>query len=248
MIKLLATTLLTLLTSFLFAQNSDEPIALEGITKIVTGPHVQLILQEGEEESVKIDYDGLFKSEVNVKTTGKTLKVFLDKSRYLPKREKVRSNGWTMKRNIYEGVRVVAYVTFKDLKKITARGDEGIVCNDIIVSEKLKLKLYGENDVRFATVDIGKLKVKSYGSGELKIREGSTKKQVYRLYGEHEINTRKLDNLITKTTVFGESVLTIQARDKVKVNALGEVRVRYTGGGKLNKGIVLGESSFAMYR
>jgi hypothetical protein len=166
--------------AFTSRAQSQEVILLQDISKIVVGPNVELILEEGEEETLEIDRDGLYEDEINIRTTGKTLKIFLDGSRYLPKKQKYRSSDFRMTTDHYGGHHITARVTYRNIKKITIRGEEGMRSVGTLKTEKLKLRVFGENDIRFAKVNIGKLKMKSYGANTLRIKEGNTGKQVYR--------------------------------------------------------------------
>jgi len=81
-------------------------------------------------------------------------------------------------------------VTYKDLKSIEIRGDGEIRCDSALSAEKFKLKAYGENEIRLASLTSGKFKASLYGQNELRIISGSTGQQTYRLFGENRIETR----------------------------------------------------------
>jgi hypothetical protein len=231
------------------AQSST--ILLDDVEKIVVGPHVRLILEPGNESVMRLDLNGVERDDIRIRTSGKTLKIFLAGSKFLPQK-KSRTRYFEKQYGSYFAYdnqnEITARVTFETLKKIVVRGSEGVRCYAPFKADKLKLKVYGENKIHFASVEIDKLKVKSFGANKITIRDGSAQKQVYRLFGEHHISNRHLNSGVVKATSYGETTMNLQAQDKVKINAFGEVDINYSGGATLHKGILLGEHSFAHRR
>lgn len=111
-----------------------------------------------------------------------------------------------------------------------------------IVVDKFKLKVYGESDINFASLRTDRLKVGLYGQNNSDINSGEARVQRYRSFGENRIDSKKLASRKAKTSVFGEADFDLAVSDKLKVSAMGETYVTFSGPANVNKGIILGIS------
>ena len=236
---------ITLLTALLFVSIANAQVweqDLSHFDKIIASPYVELILDEGSQEHVRIEASGIDEDDLNIVVKGKTLKIYLDNAKLLPKRKKYKEDGYKWKEEVYKYARVKAYVTYKTLRKLKTRGEERVVLNDIINEDKFKLKVLGESEVQIEGVNAERFKVALYGDNEIYVSGGKVKKQIYRSYGESYVDARGLEAKVTKSKTFGETEIRVHSDDKLRINAFGEVSVSYSGNAKVSKGIVLGES------
>ena len=61
---------------------------LNPFNKITVSPKINLILEEGTEESIRIVYSNIEPGKINVEVEGNKLSVFLDQARIVDKRER----------------------------------------------------------------------------------------------------------------------------------------------------------------
>lgn len=231
-----------------FVQAQDSQKNLKSFKKITVSPRVNLILQKGDNESVRIIYNDIPQSKVNVIVKGNKLKIYLDDARVVEKQVRIYKKGNTQKQGIYHGSSITAYVTYKELKTVEIRGDQELRCDDEIRTNKFKLKAYGETEIRLAALDTRKFRVSLYGTNDVRIKSGSADDQVYRLFGDNKINTIGLKSATATTRIYGEGKVSISASDEVRINAFGEPSIHIEGTSIISKGIILGRADIRLNR
>jgi hypothetical protein len=229
-------------------QAQSEEVILDSFTKIVASPHINIVLQQGQEESVRLVCNGVNSDKVNIKVNRNKLHIYLDNARIIERQERIWDRGYSYKRSIYRDVSVTAYVTYKKLKGVEMRGETELYCDGKIENDKFKLTAYGETEINLASLNTRKFKAALYGAHHVKIREGETGHQVYRLYGENKIDARDLLSNTTTTRIYGEGLVKVLALEEFRVTAIGEPELQLGGGGHLSRGIIIGEPSIRTLR
>jgi len=232
--------------SVAFAQSDEQPLA--AFDRIVASQFVNVVLEKGEKESIRLEYSGVNPDEVNVKIRRKKLHIYLDNARLVEKQEKFYYNGYKHSRSRYSNSYVTAYITYRELRGLEIRGEEGLVCNGAITSNKFKLKVYGENDVTLSSIQVNKFKASIFGSNQIEIKSGTAGHQLYRLFGENKIDTQNLVSNTTASRIYGEGRLTLNANDELRIIAFGEPEIRLNGPARINKGLILGSADIKVRR
>ncbi len=215
---------------------------LSTFSKIQVGPLINVVLQQGESEHIRLEYDGIAEDKLNYMVKGKTLHIYLDDARYTVKQETVINAGLSQKVPIYRGVTITAYVTYKALDEIQFRGEEHLSCSDSLQSDKFKLKVFGESEVTLAHLQSRRLKVHAYGENSISIKTGDASLQKFRLFGENRINTEYLAADRIKTNSFGESEMKLSSSHKLNVLSFGSMKMEYAGDPQFKR-IVLGDAN-----
>ena len=221
---------------------AQKVITVKAFEKVIVSPHIEVVLIEGDEESVKIENAKVSDDKINIEVEGKTLRLYLDGAKTVTKSEKVDNAKWKGKKSIYNGTMATATITYKRLKNLSIRGEEIVKCESAIEQKNLKLAIYGESKVYFKSLTTEELTVAIYGESYLEIAAGSVDRQVYRAYGESEVNTIEMENTSTKITAYGESNFRVNVSDRLKVTCYGETTINYKGDANVDKGIVIGEA------
>jgi hypothetical protein len=229
----------TLFSNVLVAQNTHN---VEAFDKVIINPHIEVTFKEGERESVEIITSRLPEHKINIEVKGKTLQLYLDGAKVVTKSERVKNDQWKGKKSIYTGTMVTAVVTYKSLKELSLRGEETFVCENLLISDKFRLSLYGESKVYLKEVDFEEMKTTVYGESYLEIKKGSIGKQKIVAYGETKINCEEIASADTKITAYGEGSYRVNAAKNLKVTAFGEATVAYSGAAQLQKGLIIGEA------
>ncbi len=239
----LVTILLVSLTlgNGLFAQEFERNPG--SFDKITVSPKINLILQKGAEESVKIAYHNIDPRKINIELYGKRLRIFLEEARYVDKRVRRYDDGYSSKISVYHDVSITAYVTYRELTEVEMRGSEDLMCASPIVADEFKLTVYGEANVQLDSIKVEKFKVSLYGENRLKVLAGTAEHQVYRLFGENRIDTRGLISHTAAARIYGEGRLRINAEDEVRLNSFDEPKVDITGNAHIYRGIMIGNTS-----
>lgn len=217
---------------------------LKPFNKIVASPRINVILKKGENESIKLAYNNVSKSKINIEVRSKTLHIYLDDAKKVERTVTYESETGN-RHGIYEGVTITAYVTYKDLEGLEIRGEQELTCLDAIESDKFTLRAYGENDITLASLKADYFKASLYGENKLKIKSGKVVEQRYRVFGENKINTQEMKAAYTSTSIFGEGKLSINSTEEVRVNAFGEPRISIDGGAHVSKRMMFGKADIS---
>lgn len=229
-----------------FAQSEQQSLA--PFDRIVASQFVNVVLEKGDKESIRFEYSGVNPEEVNVRVKRKKLHIYLDNAKLVEKPVKNYYNGQKHTRSRYGSSSITAYITYTQLRGVEIRGEEGLVCNDEINSDKFKLKVYGESIVTFASLHTNKFKASIYGANDIEIKSGNAGHQLYRLFGENKINTLNLKSNTTASRIYGVGRLTVNASDELRITAFGEPEIRLSGPAKINKGLILGRADIRVKR
>ncbi|MGC3944944.1 MAG: head GIN domain-containing protein [Chryseolinea sp.] len=238
--RLLISAILAISTAApLLAQEISKP--LKSFRKIVVSPRINLVLEQGDQESIRLVYDNVTPDKINIEVSHQTLRVYLDDAK-VSERQEVVSTHPTYKRSIYHNTTITAYVTYREIEHLEIRGNQVITCNSPILAERFTLKAYGENDIKLASVRADYLRTSLYGVNDLHIQGGKAEFQKYKLFGENRIDAKALKSYSAIANSFGESRLKIATQDNLKVNAFGESEIEYFGDASVNKGLIFGET------
>lgn len=229
-------SILLLMLPFLTLSQNQKVIALDPFSSISIHPYFEVELKEGNEESIEIVSSDVSHNKINIDYSGKTLHVYLDDAK-VSFRKMFDSDDFDR----YRGRKVVAIITYKKLDMLTVYGEEKITMEDPIEQSNFRLKVYGEVDLRIASLLTSKLKVSMYGDNKLKIADGEVPTQSYSLYGDNEIHAKNLEGGELKLSNFGDNKLYVGWQDYLKVTAFGDVLISCLGNPELDRRITIGE-------
>ena len=244
------TTLILLLASITittYGQEQEIRKDLKAFRKVVASPRINVILQKGDRESIRLVYDGVSKNKINIEVRGKTLHLFLDQARKVEKPSSRNDHYGTLNTMMYAGVSITAFVTYKDLELLEIRGNQQLTVRSPIESDEFRLRAYGENEINLESLNTAYFKASLYGKNELKIRNGWAIEQKYKLYGDNMIDTRELKSDFASASIFGEGRIRMNTSEEVRLDAFGEPTLYVDGGGYVNKRIVIGRTRVHSY-
>jgi hypothetical protein len=237
--KILLFALVALGSTVAFAQEIEKD--LQPFSRVIASPRINVVLKKGTAESIRLVYDDISASKINVIVKGKTLHIFLDRAKHVER--PVRHGRYKNTHGMYQGVSVTAYVTYKDLDKLEIRGNQALTCEDALEADRFVLRAYGENEITLASLKTEYFKASLYGENELTINSGRVMEQKYRLFGENKIDTEEMKSTFTTTSIFGEGNVKINSSEEVIVTAFGEPHIHVGGGAHVNRRIILGHAS-----
>lgn len=237
-IKFLPVFTLLLMAGVCHAQTKKDYPVLP-FTKVIVSPHIDVVLMEGTEEKVEVASWNVEEHDIHVDIDGQTLRVYLEGARMGPRNE--RSNGYS--RDWYRDAKVTAYITYKELKKLSIRGDQRVECESTLKGKKFKLRSYGDNTVILSSVETDIFKAAMYGDNDLAIESGKSLKQKFVSFGDNEIHARDFEGEVTKATSFGDGEFSFNSTELIKVVAFGDASIQYQGGAYLERGLILGDSN-----
>ncbi|WP_378172443.1 GIN domain-containing protein [Aquimarina sp. SS2-1] len=225
------------ITQILLGQTAK---AVDSFEKVIISPHIQATFVEGEEESVIIQESTEPEDKINIEVKSNVLRVYLDDAKETTKNETVVVNGIKRQVPIYKGKVLTIIVHYKQLKALSIKGEQSIICKSKIATETFKLKMYGESETIFKDVNFKFMDADIYGASRLTINKGTIENQKITAYGESVIDLLGVDNKNTKLKAFGEAEFKIQASDRIKLTAFGEAKLYYKGDASIDKGLNIG--------
>ena len=228
------------LCSIGFAQEIEKD--LKHFTRIVASPRVNVVLNAGEQESIRLVYHGVSEDKINIAVSGRTLRIYLNKARRVEKMKPAK-DGHERRESLYQSASVTAYVTYKELHSLEIRGDQELICDDPLEAESFTLRAYGENEIRLSSLKTDFFKAKLYGQNTLQIDQGRTLEQKYLLYGENKIDTKGMRSDYIITSIFGEGSLKVNSAEEVRIDAFGEPQIYVAGGANINRRLVIGKAN-----
>jgi hypothetical protein len=215
---------------------------LRPFDKIVVSPKINLILIPGETESIRIEYTGVDPDKIIIdQTHHRKVHVYLENAKVYDIGE--RHDDMFDRKERYKRASITAYVTFKSLRLIETRGEGQVVCDGKINSRKLKLRAYGETEIRLAYVNAENVMARLYGENKLSILDGEAGHLSYRVYGTNKVESRGLKSVTSSTTIFGEGRISLYATEEVHVTSFGEPSLYVSGSPVVSKGIVIGRTN-----
>jgi len=239
----LSKTLCALLLLFLFVgfsvKGQEISRDLRSFRKIIVSPKINLILEKGDHESIRLVYNNVSPDKINIEVQGHTLKLYLDEAKVTERQERLNSGE---RRSIYHDASLTAYVTYEELEHLEIRGNQELTCNSPILAERFTLKAYGENDIHLSSVNTEYMRTSLYGANDLHIKGGKAEFQKYKLFGDNKIDTQPLKSYSATANSFGESRIKLSTQDQLRVNAFGESQISYNGEANVNKGLIFGHT------
>ncbi len=241
-------TIIRTLTASLFliagiqATGQESYQTLPSFDKIEIGPNIVAILEQGDQEDIRFELNGIHPDELHIESNGKKLHVYLDKARHYEKQKKTYENGCKFKKGWYDGNVVNVYITYQTLSKVVLKGEEDLDILGTITDDIFKMKIYGDSKVLVENVRIERLKVKMYGESTLEFGDGAIGFQKYTLFGENTINADRVASAKVKAINYGETELNVNT-ERLKFTLFGEIYITCGPGTDVRKGLVFGESS-----
>lgn len=221
--------------------SAQRSIDVASFDKVIISPHISVTFIEGATESVTIESSEVSEDKINIEVNGRTLRVYLEGAKDVPKHKKERINGYKRKVPLYKGTQVVATVTYRQVDEFSLRGEEEIHFQSPIEQEKLRLKIYGESEITIEELQLEEFNATIYGESELWVNSGNVKEQRIVAYGETRVHLYEINNETARVTAYGEAQFDLNTSDQIKVTAFGEARVNYKGSPDIKKGINLGD-------
>lgn len=233
--------LIMLVTFSVTAQVKEYKVA--PFQKVIVSPYIEVVFKQGDTEKVTVDAGYLPLEKFHAEVSDKTLQVYLDEAKWIPKNKKVKHKEWTTKQAVYKGTQVRITITYKNMEVVSVRGNESIKFESPFKQKKFTLRTYGESKIYLKNVDLDFLKATSYGESYVVVEQGQIEKQKFTTYGESVINAENIENLETEVTAYGESTLKLKVIDRLKITAFGDANITYYGTPEVSRGIVIGDAT-----
>jgi len=143
-------------------------------------------------------------------------------------------------------MRLKAYVSFRQLNRISASGSSDVYVNGIVKSDKLEIHINGSSDFSGA-VDVNSLKLHQSGSSDTKL-SGRAGVVDVDLSGASDMKGFDLNTDICNAVASGSSDVSVTVMKELYVKASGASDVKYKGTGTVREVKTSGASSVKLVR
>ena len=194
-----------------FAQETRQ---VRGFDAVANSTSIDMVLRQGNNESVRLDVTGIDLDEIVTEVSGGTLKI------------RTRKNGWNW--NKWKNVRGKIYVTYRSLESIHNSGASDIICETLLSGDDLSVHSSGAGNVRLTKVEVEELDVHVSGSSDVVLR-GNIEELEVSVSGSGDIDAADLDCEEAEVRVSGSGNITLVARESLKAAVSGSGDIKYYG-------------------
>ena len=226
-----------------YVATAQKSVNVDNFDKIIVSPHIETTFVASDENRVQIESSTEDESKINIEVSGGTLRVYLDGAKEWTKSEKVDKNGHKRYESLYKGKVVTATIYFKNLEKLSIRGEQHHKIEGGITSEDFDLTIYGESTVDIDQIASEDFKLVTYGESIITVGKGEVSKVKITTYGESQADLLAVNTTNAKVTSYGESEIKLNVSDEIKVSSYGESKLQYKGNAVVKKGLTFGDSS-----
>ncbi len=200
-----------------FAGNSDktEIRNVKNFDEIEVSTGIDLYITMGSSESVKVVADDDIIEKIKTEVRGKTLHIYM------------KNNNWLNIFNWSGNKTRKAYVTLRDLKRITASSGSDVESENTLEGETLDIEVSSGSDVKL-DVFYKEISLKSSSGSDVRL---SGKAKTFRANASSgsDIKARELQSSVCVVNVSSGSDATISVSDELHANASSGGDVRYYG-------------------
>jgi hypothetical protein len=200
-------------------------------TEISVSGSIDLYLSPDDKEVVVVSArEEQYRDRIVTRVVGNKLEIYFNNKNF----------------SIRSDMRLKAYVSFKQLNRISASGSSDVFVNGIVKSDKLEIHINGSSDFSGA-VDVNELELHQSGSSDTKL-SGRAGLVDVDLSGASDMKAFDLNTEVCKAHASGSSDISVTVMKELYVNASGASDVHYKGTGTVREVKTSGSSSVKMVR
>ncbi|MFF5383242.1 head GIN domain-containing protein [Pedobacter suwonensis] len=202
--------------------NSDERVVKNFNGVAVAGP-INVIVTFGNNESCRLEGDAEALATIVTEV----------KSNILVIRPQTSITSWSRK---YEGKKITAYVSAKELASLTVSGDGSLVVNGKISTGSLTTTVSGSGNIK-ATADVGNYSGVISGSGSINITGGADHSKVV-ISSSGTFAGKSFSTKTLTSTISGSGTVNIAVSESIRAVISGSGSVNYTGNPTVDKTVI----------
>lgn len=203
----------------------EEEREVSGITGVTFETVGNLYIEEGEEESLRIEAEDNLIPHFQTQVDDGILTIGADPDTVL---------GPTAPVNFY--------LTVQELNTLELIGSGDIEVPSL-GAEMLTISVSGSGDINVADLNADVLEVRIPGSGDLRVSDGSVNEQSITIDGSGRYQARDLQSVEADVSIGGSGSVTIRVQNNLEVSISGSGSVRYAGSPTLDRVTVSGSGS-----
>ncbi len=202
--------------------NSDERVVKNFNGVAVAGP-INVIVTFGNSESCRLEGDAEALATIVTEV----------KSNILVIRPQTSITSWSRK---YEGKKITAYVSAKELASLTVSGDGSLVVNGKISTGSLTTTVSGSGNIK-ATAVVDNYSGVISGSGSINITGGADHSKVV-ISSSGTFAGKSFSTKTLTSTISGSGTVNIAVSESIRAVISGSGSVNYTGNPTVDKTVI----------
>lgn len=195
----------------------DRPVA--GFTGLSVNSGIDAYLTQGNSEKLTFDVRGVDEEDVKSEVRNGVLRLYIDR----------RGMNWGF--NFGRDRYVKAYVTFRQLRNLSAGGGSDVLGRGTLSFGALNVEASGGSDVKL-TLKADELNASASGGADLKL-EGSARSLNAESSGGSDLDARELTVEVCNANSSGGSDVYVNASREMSLKASGGSDIYYYGRGKV---------------
>ena len=194
-----------------------ETVEVSGFKEVVLSGVGNLIIEQGDEESLIIEADDNILSLIEVKVSGDKLTIGMKKNY-----------------NFIPTSKIKFYLTVIDLDAITVNG-AGDIDSKEFETDELEFGISGAGDIDF-NINADRIEIRSSGAGSITLT-GKVDSQEILIDGVGKYDAEELESKECEITISGAGTATVNASELLKITISGAGNVYYLGEPKIDQDV-----------
>lgn len=203
-------------------KNSDDRDVKNFNGVAAAGP-INVIVTLGNSESCRLEGDAEALASIVTEVKGNILVI----------RPQTSITSWSRK---YEGKKITAYVSAKELASLTVSGDGSLTVNGKISTGNLTTTVSGSGNIK-ATADVDNYSGVISGSGSINITGGADHAKVV-ISSSGTFAGKSFSTKTLTSTISGSGTVNIAVSDSIKAVISGSGNVNYSGNPTVDKTVI----------
>jgi hypothetical protein len=205
------------------SKNNGDDRDVKNFNGVAAAGPINVIVTLGNSESCRLEGDADALASIVTEVKGNVLVI----------RPQTSITSWTRK---YEGKKITAYVTAKELASLTVSGDGNLSVNGKISTGSLTTTVSGSGSIK-ATADVDNYSGVISGSGAINITGGADHAKVV-ISSSGTFAGKSFSTKTLTSTISGSGTVNIAVSESIRAVISGSGSVNYSGNPSVDKTIV----------
>ncbi|MCX2495132.1 DUF2807 domain-containing protein [Pedobacter sp. PF22-3] len=205
------------------SKNNGDDRDVKNFNGVAAAGPINVIVTLGNSESCRLEGDAEAIASIVTEVKGNILVI----------RPQTSITSWSRK---YEGKKITAYVSAKELASLTVSGDGSLAVNGKISTGSLTTTVSGSGNIK-ASADVDNYSGVISGSGSINITGGADHAKVV-ISSSGTFSGKSFSTKTLTSTISGSGTVNIAVSDSIKAVISGSGNVNYSGNPTVDKTVI----------
>ncbi|WP_293305395.1 head GIN domain-containing protein [Pedobacter sp. UBA5917] len=210
-------------TGISISSNKGDERDVKNFNGVAAAGPINVIITLGNTESCRLEGDAEAIASIVTEVKGNVLVI----------RPQTSIRSWS---NKYEGKKITAYVTAKELASLTVSGSGNLTVNGKISTGNLTTTVSGSGNIK-ATADVDDYSGVISGSGSINITGGADHAKVV-ISSSGTLSGRSFSTKTLNSTISGSGTVNIAVSESIRAVISGSGSVNYSGNPTIDKTVI----------